>query len=99
MKRLVPVFRLTGRIGLVCACTFMLAGCENLFAEKAPSFSEVIGAGWLSPDEDIDALSLPDPLYCYGTIGREDCYVEPQPDEGGRLVGYTGPKPPSRDDL
>lgn len=33
-------------------------------------------------------------LYCYATLGEEDCHAEPLPGEIGRLVGFVGPAPP-----
>lgn len=33
------------------------------------------------------------PLYCYATLGEEDCHAEPLPGEIGRLVGFVGPAP------
>ena len=32
-------------------------------------------------------------LYCYATLGEEDCHAAPLLGESGRLVGFVGPAP------
>jgi hypothetical protein len=60
----------------------------------------VFDMGWLNADKDAAPVAVaPMPLYCYGTIGREDCHAEPLPEDGSCLVGYQGPPPPISDDL
>lgn len=39
------------------------------------------------------AVVQTEPLYCYATLGEEDCHAEPLPGEIGRLVGFAGPAP------
>lgn len=80
------------------AVALSLSGCSNPFAEDAPSLTDILGAGWLvAADDEVADAAVEGPLYCYRTIGREDCYAEPLPREGGRLVGFQGPPPPTYD--
>lgn len=79
---------------LLVAAAVFLSACTNPFAEDAPTFSEILSAGWLEDDDD-EPLPLV-PLYCYDTIGAPDCHAAPLIEEGGRLRGYEGPKPPVR---
>ncbi len=69
----------------------MLAACANPFADDAPTFDEILAAGWLEDEQPPVPL---DPLYCYDTIGAEDCHEAPLEDGGNRLIGYQGPPPP-----
>ena len=80
-------------------CALVLAACSNPFGKDAPSLSEVLSSGWLFQDEEPLAAVVESPLYCYGTIGKQDCYLEPLPREQRRLIGYQGPPPQARDDL
>lgn len=98
--RCVPTAMTLRRVGVIAAGGLVVVACANPFAEDAPTLSDILGSGWVGPG--IEPASTPTaqaPLYCYGTIGREDCYEAPLPTEGGRLVGFQGPPPPTRDDL
>ena len=104
MRSVNSLSALRGRVAVLLVVVLPLAGCadllENPFAGNAPSFSEILDAGWIGSDDVSSGTPVADaPLYCYGTIGKEDCYVEPVPLAEGRLVGYRGPRPPSHDDL
>ncbi len=98
MNRQSYIRKLACRAAMVAGCALSLVACANPFAEGAPTLSEIFSAGWLFQDEETKAAAQA-PLYCYGTIGKQDCYPEPLPREEGRLVGYQGPPPPTRDDL
>ena len=40
--------------------------------------------------------AVPQPVYCYRTIGRVNCYSQPLPgQEANRLIGYDGKSPRS----
>jgi len=40
--------------------------------------------------------AVPQPVYCYRTIGKVNCYSQPLPgQEANRLVGYDGKSPRS----
>jgi hypothetical protein len=90
-------FRLAAVVAVGCA----VSACANPFADDAPTLSELLGEGWLrfEPEAGSPPERAAAPLYCYGTIGREDCYDAPLPSEERRLVGYQGPPPPARDEL
>ena len=55
--------------------------------------------------ENIDKLfmegtkqsrAMPQPVYCYRTIGKVNCYSQPLPgQEANRLIGYDGKSPRS----
>ena len=76
--------------GALLAATLLLSACTNPFADVAPSFDEILSAGWLDSDE---APAPVVPVYCYDTIGAPDCHANPLAGVGGRLRGYEGPAP------
>ena len=40
--------------------------------------------------------AMPQPVYCYRTIGKVNCYSQPLPgQEANRLIGYDGKSPRS----
>ena len=80
----------------------VLAACANPFADDAPTLNDILSGGWIGlrdGEAPIPAARAAAPLYCYGTIGREDCYEAPLATEEGRLIGFQGPPPQARDDL
>ncbi|MEH6755600.1 MAG: hypothetical protein V7788_15720 [Alphaproteobacteria bacterium] len=76
--------------GALLAAALILAACANPFGDNAPSFEEILSAGWLGAEDKRVPV---DPVYCYVTIGAPDCHAEPLAGEGGRLRGYEGPAP------
>lgn len=82
------------RIGAALGAVLILSACENPWSEHLPSFDQVLSAGWL---ED-DAPPAVTPIYCYETIGSNDCYQQPVDGAGNRLRGFEGPPPPMNDD-
>ena len=50
------------------------------------------GCGAFSAKPRVGAAT--GPLYCYATLGEEDCHAEPLAGGVGRLVGFVGPAPP-----
>jgi len=77
---------------MLVAAAVVLSGCTNPFAGDAPTFDEILVAGWL--EDKTPAVIVP--LYCYDTIGAPDCHAAPVPGKGGRLRGYEGPAPKLR---
>lgn len=77
---------------VLVAAAICLAGCTNPFADDAPTFREILAAGWLEDETPPEVV----PVYCYDTIGAPDCHAAPVPGEGGRLRGYEGPAPTLR---
>jgi hypothetical protein len=71
------------------AVLLALGACSNPWIEDAPTFDDILSAGWLEEDQPQPVT----PLYCYDTIGAPDCHAEPIVGEGGRLRGYEGPLP------
>lgn len=67
----------------------LLAACANPWQAFAPSYEEIVSAGWIGPE----AALAPAPIYCYATLAEPDCFRSPQPGETNRLVGYFGPPP------
>ena len=84
----------------ILTAALSVGACTNPFADEALTLNELLGSGWLFAETD-EPPHAPDEsaLYCYGTIGEEDCYREPLLREGGRLVGYQGAPPPSQDGI
>lgn len=85
----------TLRFGAALAAAFMLSACENPWSEHLPDFEQVLSAGWL---EDEAAPRPVTPIYCYETIGANDCYRYPVEGAGNRLRGFEGPPPAMADD-
>lgn len=79
--------------GALLAAALLLAACANPFGDDAPSFDEILSAGWLGGDDKPVPVV---PVYCYSTIGAPDCHDSPLEGEGGRLSGYEGPAPALR---
>jgi hypothetical protein len=77
---------------MLVAAVVVLSGCTNPFVGDAPTFDEILAAGWL--EDKTSAVIVP--LYCYDTIGAPDCDAAPVPGESGRLRGYEGPAPKLR---
>jgi hypothetical protein len=95
-----PGLETAGRVSAVALVGLALVACANPFADDSPTFDDILANGWLAPANADQKASLAEsPLYCYGTIGTEDCHIEPLPNEAGRLVGYQGPPPKLRGDL
>lgn len=65
------------------------AGCTPLQDRLHPGEAATLSNPWMA----ADMRPAPPPLYCYRTLGREDCYRTPQRDERGRLTGNYGPPP------
>ncbi len=44
--------------------------------------------------QEKPAVAVVEPRYCYGTIGKVNCYTQPLGGEGeNRLIGYEGAAP------
>ena len=71
--------------GLLC----FAAGCAPLQDRLHPGESATLAQPWMS----ADVREAPPPLYCYRTLGREDCYRTPHAGEQGRMTGHYGPPP------
>jgi hypothetical protein len=69
--------------------TAFVGACSNPWQGFAPSYEEVVGAGWIGPEVAV----TPAPIYCYATLAEPECFRSPQPGEENRLVGYFGPPP------
>ena len=47
-------------------------------------------------DDTKQIRAVPQPVYCYRTIGKVNCYSQPLPgQEANRLIGYDGKSPRS----
>lgn len=98
--RLKPAHYVPVRFSVIAMIVGVVNGCSNPWADDAPTLSEVFDSGWLNAvGSEAPQATARGPLYCYGTIGREECHAEPLPADGSRLVGFEGPPPPVRDDL
>ena len=65
--------------------SFFLYGCD---AETRGKINSVLyGKGG-------NSVSVTEPLYCYKTIGKVNCYSAPlKGEEANRLIGYDGVSP------
>lgn len=77
----------TRRLLLLSLIFVGLTGCERYNNERAKL---ILSKGWVGPTQRMD----PPPLYCYQTIGYPECYSEPLPGQGPRLISAYYPKPP-----
>jgi len=74
-----------GNIFTFLVTGIVLSGCAG---QGWNDSQEIVDFGWAShPKEQY----IPQPLYCYKTLGRTDCYKEPQPELEDRLVNYYSP--------
>ena len=65
--------------------SFSLYGCDT---ETRSKINNVL---YGSKDNSV---SVTEPLYCYKTIGKVNCYSEPlKGEEANRLIGYDGVSP------
>jgi len=78
--------------GALLAAAVLLSACTNPFSGDAPSFNQILSAGWLGDDTPAPEV----PVYCYNTIGAPDCHAMPLAGEGSRLRGFEGPAPAVR---
>ena len=77
------------RLLAIGAAAALLAGCTMIQDKIHPGEIATIEANWLKPEVE----PRPGALYCYRTLGRQDCYRTPVPDESRRLVEHYGPPP------
>jgi len=74
------------RLWSIAAIALALAGCQNPWIENPVNTEEVIlTMGWYKPRPIV-----PEPIYCYRTLAKVDCFDEPRPEYGHRLVNYFG---------
>ncbi len=66
-----------------------MAACAPLQDKLHPGETATLQNAWMTPT----VQQAPAPLYCYRTIGREDCYRTPPAGERTRLPGHYGPPP------
>lgn len=78
------------RLALLMAILTPLAGgCADIQKSLAPGETAIREAAWMEPE----ITPRPEALYCYRTIGRQDCYRAPQGEERRRLIEHYGPPP------
>lgn len=63
-------------------------GCNPLMIFR-PDSEQIVRKGWARQPEN---QAEPSPLYCYHSLGQNDCYSAPL-EKQDRLSGYYGPKP------
>lgn len=67
-----------------------LAGaCADLQESLGRGEIGIREAAWMKPE----ITPRPPSLYCYRTLGQQDCYRLPQPQEQPRLIESYGPPP------
>ena len=74
---------------LALAAAAMAVGCTTVQDSIHPGETAMLEANWLKPE----TVPRPPALYCYRTLGREDCYRTPMPEERRRLIEHYGPPP------
>lgn len=86
--------KIKNRVGtpqLLCAFLLFpvilcLAACDG---HGWQSSNQIIGRGTAYPSEEPER----GPLYCYRTLGKNDCYKTPQKDREENLEAFHGPDP------
>lgn len=73
----------------LAALAVLLGGCDTARDALHPGEAEIIDRSWMKRE----IVSRPEALYCYRTLGREDCYRAPIPGERRRLIEHYGPPP------
>ncbi len=71
------------------AATVALCGCAPVQEALHPGEIAIRERSWL----EAELEPRPDALYCYRTIGRQDCYRVPLASERRRLIESYGPPP------
>ncbi len=61
-------------------------------ADLQPTDSELTARDWAAPG--AKRVTAPQAIWCYRTIGRPDCRLEPVPGQEHRLI-EGGPQPPA----
>jgi hypothetical protein len=80
----------SSRLWLVTVAVLALAGCQNPWFEMPFNDEKyVLASGWYKPRPVV-----PEPVYCYRTLAKVDCYDTPRPEYGNRLVNYFGTEEP-----
>ena len=81
---------------LVAALPLLLGGCATVAAKAANAvdidWDKLTLREFLGVEEEQQAYE-PAPVYCYSTLGHEDCHAAPVVGEATRLKGYVGPVP------
>ena len=80
----------------IAALPLLLGGCATVAAKAANAvdidWDKLTLREFLGVDEEEQAYE-PAPVYCYATLGREECHAAPVVGEATRLRGYVGPVP------
>jgi hypothetical protein len=74
----------------VAALVPLLGGCTQVQDSFRPGEIATLERDWMK----AEIVQRPPALYCYRTLGREDCYRAPIAGEGKqRLIEHYGPPP------
>lgn len=74
---------------LILGVTLCVTAC-NPFGFARPTSEKIVKAGWA----DNVPRQMPEPLYCYRTLGEHMCYDAPLVDGEERLAGRYDPYEP-----
>ncbi len=78
----------------VVALPLVLGGCvSSLVAASSGIDFEDLSISKLLGREPEPQTVVVEPRYCYETLGREECYLEPLVGAEARLQGFVGPVP------
>ena len=77
------------RLILAAASAVLLSACTTIQDSIHPGETALLEANWLKPE----VVARPPALYCYKSIGRQDCYRTPLEGERRRLIEHYGPPP------
>lgn len=82
------------RNGFALLLLVALGGCADALYEHVGMTEEAV----LKRGQFVKAAPQadPEPLYCYRSLGRPDCYARPQPGRAEQLIGSYEPAPPPK---
>jgi hypothetical protein len=74
---------------LILLALASLGGCADALYERVGMTEEAV----LKRGQFVRAApqAEPEPLYCYRSLGKPDCYATPQPGRADLLIGSYGP--------
>ena len=77
------------RLAFLAFAVALVGACAPLQDRMHPGETALIEGNWLKSE----TTAKPPALYCYRTLGRQDCYRAPLQDGERRLVEHYGPPP------
>ncbi len=78
---------------IVAVLPLVLGGCVTSMVAASGIDFDNLSISKLLGREPAPQTVVETPLYCYETLAREECYLEPLVGAEARLQGFVGPTP------